>query len=287
MAPVMPLSEWEENMHNILCSTGAVIGRPNGRDIHLLDLCLEKLSCDGFEFMMYSTWYDTLPEILTYLRTLPTVFPTMHCEKGIGERISRGEEGDLPAAYDHFTKNCEIACAIGAEKLVLHLWSGIESDRCFPRNLEACGKLLEIAAAHGLLLTVENVVCNTTDPMTHLMELTAAYPELRFTYDTKMAQFHRQIEALYAPENLAVAKRIAHLHINDYQGGYMDWSSLRTLHMGEGEIDFPPFLSFMKQNGYTGDFTIEATSFDGDGVIHFDRLNRTFDRLRTLWNTIG
>ncbi len=270
-------------MQKILCSTGALIGRPNGRNIRLLDRCVENLTCDGFEFMMYSTWYDSLPEILPYLRSLPAVFPTMHCEKGIGERIS---EGELAGALEIFTRNCEIACEIGAGKLVLHLWNGIASDQHFERNLEACGKLMEIADRYKVLLTVENVVCNSKDPMTRLLELAAAYPALQFTYDTKMAQFHRQIEELYKPENRFMAERIAHLHINDYHGGYMDWSCLRTLHMGEGDIDFMPFLSFMKQNGYTGDFTVEATSFDGDGVIHFEKLNETFAGLRTAWNAI-
>ena len=272
-------------MHRILCSTGALIGRPNGRNIRLLDDCLEKLSCDGFEFMMYSTWYDVLPEILAYLRALPTVFPTMHCEKGIGERISRGGE-ELPEAYDIFRRNCEIAGTIGAKKLVLHLWNGLDSDRHFERNLDACGTVMEIAAGYGLQLTVENVVCNTEDPMTRLGQLADTYPDVRFTYDTKMAQFHRQIDALYNPGQEKIAERIAHLHINDFRGGYMDWGSLRTLPMGEGDVDFVPFLTFVKKRGYTGDFTIEATSFDGEGVIHFDMLNRTFDRLRTAWTVI-
>ncbi|MBQ8401155.1 MAG: sugar phosphate isomerase/epimerase, partial [Clostridia bacterium] len=149
-------------MHRILCSTGALIGRPNGRNIRLLDTCLEKLTCDGFEFMMYSTWYEMLDEILVYLRSQPAVFPTMHCEKGIGERISRGGD-ELPEAYDLFARNCCIAREIGAETLVLHLWNGMDSDRHFERNTDACGKLLETAREYGLLLTVENVVCNTAD----------------------------------------------------------------------------------------------------------------------------
>ncbi|MBQ3590556.1 MAG: sugar phosphate isomerase/epimerase [Clostridia bacterium] len=268
-------------MHKILYSTGALIGRPNGRNIRLLDTCLEKLTCDGFEFMMYSTWYEMLADILAYLRSLPAVFPTMHCEKGIGERISRGGE-ELPEAYDLFARNCAIAREIGAEKLVLHLWNGIDSDRHFERNLEACGKLLETAGEYGLLLTVENVVCNTEDPMTHLAELARAYPDLHFTYDTKMAEFHGQIPQLYAPENREVWNRIAHMHINDYRGGVMDWGSLRTLHMGEGQIDFGTFFRFIRENGYAGDFTVEATSFDGDGVIHFEKLNETFGRLREM-----
>ena len=39
-------------MHQILCSTGALIGRPNGRDYRLLKQFCPQLECDGFEFML-------------------------------------------------------------------------------------------------------------------------------------------------------------------------------------------------------------------------------------------
>ena len=42
-------------MHQILCSTGALIGRPNGRDYRLLKQFCPQLDCDGFEFILYST----------------------------------------------------------------------------------------------------------------------------------------------------------------------------------------------------------------------------------------
>ncbi len=269
-------------MHKILCSTGALIGRPNGRNIRLLENCIPKLTCDGFEFMMYSTWYDQIDEVQAYLRTLHTTFPVLHCEKGIGERITRGGV-ELGEAYEHFTKNCTLAAAIGADKLVLHLWNGVDSDGHFARNLEACGKLMEISKSYGLMLTVENVVCNVADPMTHLWQLCETYPDLHFTFDTKMAAFHGQVEALYRLENRDILSKIAHLHTNDYRGGVLDWSNLRTLHIGEGQIDFAAFFHFVRDHGYTGDFTVEATSFDPEGVIHFAKLNQTFDKIRELW----
>ena len=45
-------------MSKILCSTGALIGKPNNRDYKLLEPLSQNLSCDGFEFMMYNSWYD-------------------------------------------------------------------------------------------------------------------------------------------------------------------------------------------------------------------------------------
>ena len=62
-------------MAQILCSTGALIGRPNNRDYRILrDVC-HKLNCDGFEFMMYSTWYGLEGDILKFLLELNINIP--------------------------------------------------------------------------------------------------------------------------------------------------------------------------------------------------------------------
>ena len=42
-------------MRQILCSTGALIGRPNGRDYRLLRQFCPQLDCDGFEFILYDS----------------------------------------------------------------------------------------------------------------------------------------------------------------------------------------------------------------------------------------
>ena len=60
----------------------------------------------------------------------------------------------------------------------------------------------------------------------------------------------------------------------------MDWARLKTLHIGQGQIDFARFFDFVREVGYDGDYTVEATSFLPDGVIHFDELNRTLQYIR-------
>ena len=60
----------------------------------------------------------------------------------------------------------------------------------------------------------------------------------------------------------------------------MDWANLKTLHIGRGRIDFETFFSFLKDVDYQGDYTVEATSFLPDGVIHCDDLNSTFAYIR-------
>ena len=67
-------------MNRILCSTGAIIGRPNGRNHRLLASFAPELHCDGFEFMIYDTWYDKLDEVVSDTAALGLSMPTVHCE---------------------------------------------------------------------------------------------------------------------------------------------------------------------------------------------------------------
>lgn len=275
-------------MNRILCSTGTSIGRPNGRDFRLLKECVNNLSCDGFEFMMYSTWYDRVDELEGFLRELNASIPVVHVEKGVGERISRNEPGDTEEAVHLFEINCALAQKLGAQTLVLHLWNGVHSDRDIVHNFSVYPALQEVSERYGLLLTVENVVCNHEDPMAHLSRLAEAYSDISFTFDTKMAEFHAQLPLLYQKENEEIVRRIRHIHVNDYSGGYKDWTRLKTLHIGQGQVDFERLFAFLAQIGYQGDFTVEATSFGSDGVIDFDALNRDFARIREYldrWRT--
>lgn len=269
-------------MRRVLCSVGAVIGRPNGRNIRLLSACQGQLECDGFEFMMYDSWYEKLEEIEEFMVGFSAPVPVFHCEKGIGDRVSRNAEGDMEEALRRFEINCALARKMRAYTLVLHLWSGLDSDRDIEHNIRAYAHLREIAERHGLLLTVENVVCNRRDPITHMKRLIEVYPDVRFTFDTKMAEFHAQIPDMLLEENRGLWDHIAHMHVNDYLGGYMEWEKLRTLHIGDGQVRFGPLFEYLRAYGYAGDFTIEATSFGADGIIRFDDLNRSFRRLRGL-----
>ena len=175
-------------MNRVLCSTGAIITRKNNRDYNLLREIVPSIRCDGLEFMMYESWYEGHIEALKQTLADYSV-PVFHMTKHIGEWVSLGQKEE---AVSLFREDCELAAAIGSELLVLHLWSGQASDQHIERNIAAYPVLREIAEGYGLLLTVENVVCNTRDPMTHMRALAEKYPDIAFTFDTKMAAFHRQ-----------------------------------------------------------------------------------------------
>lgn len=266
-------------MSTILCSTGAIIGRPNNRDYRLLENFSRRLACDGYEFMMYDTWYGDTLSLVRTLQSLNLHIPVMHCEKQIGEAVSKGE---FDEAFRRFGINCAIAGELGASKLVMHLWDGLTSDAYFDNNLKAYSVLREKADRHGIDLLIENVVCNQEDPLKHWYTLKEAYPDIHFIFDTKMAAFHGQLDLLYAEEYAWLWKEdhIRHFHVNDYAGGYKEWAKLRTLPIGQGHVDFEKFFAFLKKIGYAGTFTVESTAFDSSGAVDTDMLNRQFDYIR-------
>ena len=270
-------------MHEILCSTGALIGRPNGRDYRLLKTFVPRLECDGIELMVYPDWYADPNALISYLQPLRLHIPVLHCEKALAEHISRGGEEENREAFRLFRINCRIAEKLGAEKMVFHLWNGMISDTRIENNIKAYGNLRKTAAEYGLDLLVENVIC-LKDPMTHWKELREVYPDIHFVFDTKMADFHRQLDLLYADnyEWLHTENLIRHYHINDYSGEYMDWGNLKVLPVGDGHIDFEQFFRFIRKKEYIGDFTLEATGFDKTGTVNFRLLNDQFARVRQL-----
>lgn len=271
-------------MSTVLCSTGALLGMPNGRDYRLLETLSGQLDCDGFEFMMYGSWYDQVDDLLATLLSLKLYIPVVHCEKKIGEVISQGGEENVKEAFRRFEINCRIAEKLEAGKIVVHLWDGLTSDRYFANNLAAYGQLRDIAGRYGQDLLVENIVCNCEDPLKHWCELYKVYPDVHFIFDTKMAAFHDQLDLLYRDEYAWLWKEdhIRHYHVNDYAGGYKDWKNLRTLPIGKGKVDFGRFFEYIRGTGYDDTFTVESTAFDSTGAVNIGMLNEQFAYLRRM-----
>lgn len=271
-------------MGEILCSTGAFIGRVNGRDHRCFLRVAESLSADAFEFMMYEAWYGKADVVLSDFSASGFRFPVFHMEKQIGEYIGLGGEENRKEAEKRFTLNCEYAARLGAEKLVLHLWNGLPSDRNFQRHMEAYAVFSDIARRYRLLLTVENVVCAVGSPLAHLLALHATYPDAAFTYDTKMAAFHREEATLFSAPGRTIlrAGKIRHIHLNDYGGGYRDFEHLQVLHLGEGRVDLPGFTSSLLRAGYRDTVTLECSCMRPDGTLTPEKMNASLAVAREL-----
>ena len=265
-------------MLKLLCSTGCLCTLRNGRDYRLIEKAARELRCDGFEFMMYGSWYDLWQSVASDIRGMGLNIPVMHVEKRVGERITLGETEE---ARRVFRINCEMGVRLGAEKLVLHLWDGKPSDGNFLANAEEYAVLNGIAREYGLLLTVENVVCLYNDPLTNLTKLREMHPDISFTYDFKMAQFHDQVKRTFDSENMWLWDgAVRHVHFSDIDADPMDWTKLRSLHPGEGRVDFPFVCENLKAAGYSDYITIESTSVAEDGTIEVEKLNNSLARIR-------
>ena len=109
----------------------------------------------------------------------------------------------------------------------MHLWDGVYSDTTIENNIKGYGELIKIAEENEIDLYIENVVCNHYDPLSNWKRLLNEYPDAKLILDTKMAAFHNQMEAIYENQNKKLwENNIKHLHINDYNGCYMEWSKL-------------------------------------------------------------
>lgn len=268
-------------MIKILCSTGALL--KYGGDYRTLEPLSKQLVCDGYEFMMDRPYYKEVETLKRYFQEMKMYIPVVHCEKSIGENISKGGQQEWSDAYEKFEINCNIAQSIGAEKIVIHLWDGRTSDSNFQNNLMGYYHLKQISQRYGLDVLVENVVCNVENPMKHFCELRENDPDIHFVFDTKMAAFHDQLNLLYetAYSWLWQEGHIRHYHVNDYSGGYMDWENLRSLPIGKGKIDFARFFAFLNQIRYDGFLTVEATAHDDEGVVDVEMLNEQFGYIRS------
>lgn len=264
-------------------SSGAFIGRGNGFSPDGFFSVCREYACDGFEFMMYRAWYPELDAMLARFRASDVSFPTFHCDKMIGEDFSSGDAEDYDRALALFRENCRAAAKLGSRLLVFHLWNGLPSDKNIGRHIDALADLYAIASEYDLTLTVENVICAVRDPLTHFAAIAERYPAARFTFDTKMAAFHDQIKEIVLPDNRPLAERIAHVHLNDYGGGIGDFSDLRVLHLGEGKIDFAPFLSLLREIDYSGAVTLECSCFSSaDGSWKPEKMKASLSAARKM-----
>ena len=232
------------------------MGKINNRNHHLITEASKKLSCDGFEFMVCNSWYDSFDEICKDVKGINC--PVIHLDKDIGEFFSRNTDSDREEAFFKFRENCRVASILGCKKAVLHLWGGLPSDGQMESNLRVYPELKRISEEYGILLTVENVPCNTYDPFTHWRELIKIDPEVKFTLDTRFLAFHGQFEEFYKGEFI---NRIEHVHISDWSAGTMEWAKLRPIpHPGDGHIDFDRFFAYLKENHFDGSVTLESPS---------------------------
>ena len=270
------------NKNVILFSTGVFVNTRNSHDHTLITKILPDIAFPGFEIFVSDYFadcqneYEKSAENILQAKEKGVIFPVMHMNQMIGTLISRNEPGDIENALRIFEFNCGYAVKFGVKLLVLHLWGGSHSDKNIEINIKTYPILKEISDRYNLILTVENVVCNTYKPLGHIKKLWELYPnDIKFTVDVRHAEFHKSLIETCESDFLWENNLVLHLHISDYKGGYMEWQKFlgNNTPITFGNVDFDYFFAFLKSINYSGSITIENNriSDSSDLIYNFNK----------------
>lgn len=270
----------------VYCSTGTFLGRYNGREWRILPELASHIEADGFELMVFSNWYGELDELARELKESGLFFGSMHLEKGIGSDLSEEDPEKQKDALRRLEANCALAEKLDIKIAVLHLWGAPNSDKYIEHNMELFGECRKIAEQHGVTPAVENIVCEKGDPLDVWRELAEVYPDIRFTFDSRMCAFHKEFDTSYELPYWTDG-HIAHVHYADYSGEFKEFEAIRKiLHPGEGEVDIARLAKQLKTTGYRGAVTMESPGLRQDGTVDFEKLNNSLKILKAAFNGI-
>jgi len=263
----------------IMFSTGVFINSGSGHDHSALIKLMPELPVPRFELLVSDYFanrqdeYEEAAKNVLLAKKKGACFPVMHMNQMIGTLISRNEPEDIENAMQIFEFNCQYAAKFGVKLLVLHLWGGTESDKHIDINIEIFPKLKVMADGYNLMLTIENVVCNTHRPLENMKRLWDLYQNnVKFTIDVRHAEFHKSLAETCETHFLWENNLVRHVHISDYSGGYMEWPKFlgNNTPITFGDVDFGYFFSFLKSIGYTGSITIENNRISESGDLAYN-----------------
>lgn len=268
---------------SVLCSTGAFSRDPDRTD-HLAILEYgPDLDVDGFEVIFYPDWYGEVGRIAQDLRESGLRFPAVHAEKSIGPLLGGATREEQRQGFQNLTSNCRFSSEIEAQFVVLHLWGLPASDLYIERNLAALGDCLSMAEDHGLQLAIETVPCLRADPLSIIHRALDQDERCKVALDTEFLASHNQLNESLDADWLWQDNRVIHVHIKDYNGTMHTPDNRRQyLHPGEGNIDFPNFFKRLKERGFSGSVSLEASAMRQDGSVDIKKLQESLAKLREL-----
>jgi sugar phosphate isomerase/epimerase len=265
----------------ILAGTGTVTRNPDFPEHERILRHGGSIPAAALELGVCTPWFDdgAAPRVAVDLAASGLAFPVVHAEKAIGAALSAG---DPAPAIERFSANVELARAVGATTVVLHLWELPDGDRLLERNLAALPALLDVAEASGIVLTVETIPCSVGTPLANVRRALEADPRTRVTLDTEFLAFHGELEAALAADWLWDGS-VAHVHVKDFGGALRRADgSRRYLIPGEGSLDLAAFFSGLRGGGYAGTITLEAPGVRDDGEPDWPRIADGLRRVHAL-----
>ena len=289
------------NKNLILFSTAVFLNSKNNHDHTLITKIIPDLISPNFELFLSSYFverknefeifaqneFETFAKNIIKTKEKGAFFPVMHMTQTIGNLISRNENDDIKRAIKLFEFNCEYAVKFGSKLLVLHLWGSQYSDKNIDVNIRIFPRLKKIADRHKLILTIENICCNTYRPLDHMKKLWDLYGnDVKFTIDVKHAEFHKSLVETCESEFLWNNNLVLHSHISDYHGEYMEWEKLirNNTPITFGDVDFDYFFSFLKSIKYSGSITVENNRISNRDDLAYN-FNKTYEFIKNGLDT--
>jgi sugar phosphate isomerase/epimerase len=181
---------------------------------------------------------------------------------------------------DFLKRAVDIAAALDSE--AMSFWSGIlrepiAESAAIERLADGCREVLDHATIKNVRLAFEpepGMLIETFDQYSRLLEIVDG-PLFGLTIDIGHVQCVE--EGPFAPYLTTWGPRLFNVHIEDMRRGVHE-----HLMFGDGEIDFPPVISALKQIGYTGGVHVELSrhSHCAPEAVRqsFDFLSRLTDR---------
>jgi sugar phosphate isomerase/epimerase len=242
------------------------------------------IPADGLELVVFRSWYEDLERVTDDLRSSGLRFPVVHAEKSIGAPLASNDAAEVDEALERLARNCRLARTIGAATLVLHLWELPKGDTAFERNLALLPALADLVAGHGLVLGVETIPCTLGTPLENVRRAVERDPRCGITLDTEFLAVHDQLNAALDADWLWEPGLVRHLHVKDFDGAMRSVDGdRRYLLPGDGSLDLAGFLTGIRERGFQGTVSLEASVLDGGtGAVDVTRLAPALAWLRSV-----
>lgn len=272
----------------LLCSTGAISRGPDATNEARVERFGPHLTADGLEVMIYESWYGKLDEIARRFRALGLPMPVTHGEKSIGPDLAAADPAIRDRAFERFDANCRFTAAIGADRIVLHLWGLPDSDARIEHQLADLPALLDCAETHGLMLAVEAIPCVVSNPLSVVRRVMERDSRARVAIDTEFLAMHGQLDAVFEADWLWDVNAVVHVHVKDYNGALVDETGRRRyLHPGHGAIPFDAWFGRLAGTGYDAAISLESPVVGPHGEVSLDVANASVgwlrERIATAW----
>ncbi|MEK6644079.1 MAG: sugar phosphate isomerase/epimerase family protein [Planctomycetota bacterium] len=165
---------------------------------------------------------------------------------------------------DYLHRAIEIAVEVEAE--AVSFWAGhsdpasSESDN-WSLLVDACDELLTRAVKYDIRLAFEPEPGMFVERMAQFGNLIDQLHHPRFGLTLDVGHVHCLSDGTPAEWIRAYSHCLFNIHIEDMQAGRHD-----HLMFGEGDIDFPPIFTSLREVGYTGSLNVELSRHSHDAV---------------------